>query len=82
MTISAAYCFKSSEVEPNERTTEDWLLVEDPISVHISGIDAKYYLDLLEAHLNERIQTSKFAASIGSATVENEAHRLFEAQSS
>ena len=81
-TISDAYCCESSMVEPVEKITEDFLLVEDPIRSHIYSINAKYNPDLLETALNARLQTSKFAASISSTTAYNETCRLFEAQAS
>ena len=56
--------------------------MEDPIISQISSIDAKHDPDILEVALNARLQTSNFDASIVSTTVENEACRLFEAQTS
>ena len=81
-TIPAAYFYESSEVDPDKTGPEYWLIVEDPIRYHIFSIKSNYYPYLLEEHLNARLQTSNFDASIVSTTVENEACRLFEAQTS
>ena len=54
--------------------------MENPIRSQFSSINAKYEPDIIEAALNAILETLKFAAHIGSTTVENEACRLFYMQ--
>ena len=70
--ISATYCCEPSDVETNDTRTEDWLIVKDPIRSHISSIGAKDDPNILESALNTSLHASKFAAAIGSTTVDYE----------
>ena len=77
VTISAAYCCESSEVEPDETIPKFWILVEDLIMSHIEIIDAKYDPDLLEEALNASPKKSNSVAANSINTMENEVYRLF-----
>ena len=69
-------------MELDKTRPEDWLMVEDPIRYHISIIDDKYKPYLIEAALNEKLQTSNFDAAIGCTTVDNKSCKLFEVKGS